>query len=347
MEAFQKDVKQENDGVCHVRLDYSSMAPIRLGTCGPFGVTLEADFATPGTRPGSAECSVRQDLVVRFKSASVQTLDTGITAAANMYRFLTFATVTKTRIISLTATTAGDFPVEVLFNGLELEDDTPCYPNDCVFSLTELGSAPATFLSGCFERDSSTYPVNELLATCTEWGNQYCWSRSVLGIQALEVYHRQTAAGDGELPQDVFLRAKRQVLKAIVDRVAVPFFAGRLKHAYEPSLQTRLQHLVDRAAPALDTQPTQHERYVALAVDTRNYYTHWDPTSARGHGVGWDLQEVADWAELLLRALLMLDMGLAADRVAHLLRTSNKTRRNILDLFPPAAANNGQTEDGA
>ena len=342
MQPFQKHVEADN-GLYHVQLEYDRMAPILLGRCGLFDVTLEADVAVPGIGPGISECSVRQDLVVRFKSTIPQTLETGLAAAANMYRFLTFATVTKTRIVSLTATAAGNAPVslptEVLFNGLELGDDTPGHPNDCVFGLAELGSVPATFLSHWFDTDASTYPVNELLATCTEWGGDYLWSRSALGIQALEVYHRRTAAGDTELSADVFLRAKGQALGAISDQTARAFFTQRLNYANESFLRTRLRNLVDRAAPALGTQPQQHERYVGLAVDTRNYYTHWDPTSGRGPVIGWDLQRVSDWAELLLRALLMLDMGFAPDRVSHLLRMSRKTQWHVFNLFPPGARN--------
>ena len=342
MQPFQKDIKQ-GDGLYHVRLEYDRMVPIRLGICGPFDVTLEADVVVPAIGPGITECSVRQDLVVRLKSTMPQTLEAGLTAAAEMSRFLAFATVTETRIVSLTATAEDNAPValptEVLFNGLELRHDISWHPSDVLCSLEELQSTPATILSGWFERDSATLPVTELLATCTEWGNQYSWSRSVLGIQALEVYHRRTASGETELPSDVFHSAKDQALGAISDQTAHDVFAQKLHFANEPSLRSRLTQLVARAAPALGTRPDQHDPYVGLAVDTRNYYTHWDPASGRGPVIGWDLHRVSDWAELLLRALLMLDMGFAPDHVSHLLRTSRKTQWHVFNLFPPGVRN--------
>lgn len=342
MQPFQKHVEADN-GLYHVQLEYDRMAPILLGRCGLFDATLEADAAVPAIGLGSSECSIRQNLVVRFKSITPQTLDTGLVAVASMYRLLTLATITKTRIVSLTVRADGDarttLPTEVLFNGLELGSDTPWERNGCVFSLADLGSAPATFLARWFETDTLTYPVTELLAMCTEMGLTYSWSRSLHGIQALEVYHRQTAPSDTKLARDTFSAAKRQVLKTISDTTVHDVFADALAHANEPSLRTRLTRLAVRAAPALDTQLSEHQRYIRLAVDTRNYYTHWDPTSAPDHAVGWDLQRLSDWAELLLRALLMLDMGFAPDRVSHLLRTSRRTQWGVLDLFPSDARN--------
>lgn len=298
---FSHSSERGEDGGWNVRQDYHQEPPRSIGRCGPFDVTLEALFSIPGVGVGSTECSIKQEMQVRFRATSSQPLSDFLDASGRMLRFLTLSTNTKTAMTGLLANAeTADYPydVDILVNGLGTAKRKAWGVPDCLLNLSDLGASPATRVLRWFERDRVMDPVTGILTMCIEWGNEYSWIRSLFGIEALEAYDRRASG------------------------------------SRNTQLRARLHRLVNQAAGLLGTIPSDHEDYVDSAYDIRTYFSHWNTDMESTHFTGSRLEMISNWAEIILEALLLRDIGFEGSTVRKLLWTRKPSRWKLAALFP-------------
>lgn len=135
-----------------------------------------------------------------------------------------------------------------------------------------------------------------------------------------ESYHR-TKHNEPAVPADEHLRLVEKMLAAIQHGPYREHYEQKLRYAAEQTARRRLKWLVLRAAEVLPEVPWLKRKLADDLIDTRNALTHPDP-SVPTPLIGRDLLYGVLRLELVLQVNLLLDLELAPEFVAGLIRHS-------------------------
>jgi hypothetical protein len=94
----------------------------------------------------------------------------------------------------------------------------------------------------------------------------------------------------------------------------------RLEHSNDHTSAQRLGELLGVLGKAFDEVMGKRSRFIRCAVDTRNYFTHWDPDLRQGAANGEDLYRLNLKLELLLDACLMVELGINREAATQVVR---------------------------
>lgn len=154
-------------------------------------------------------------------------------------------------------------------------------------------------------------------------------------MQALEGFHRSTMPGT--YTSDEEYECIRQVIaNCIPKEVATDHRAAlkkRIEFGNEVSLRKRLDALVQRIPVELREQILGGKGTIPQSwVDTRNYYTHWDPASRETVLDGLGMRRACVRLRLLLRVLYLDLVGIPATAIAKSLRNTNSESQYLIQL---------------
>jgi hypothetical protein len=147
----------------------------------------------------------------------------------------------------------------------------------------------------------------------------------VYTVQAIESYHRETMESDRTA-------AKRRIVEILESTPEEhrAWLEGRLKHAYEPSLQDRLFEVIKRVRPVIAPLVDDSQPFVEGAMAARNARSHpGDRTRDRSPQKDLDWVKLKTQAESILMACLVLDMGLNAPTARALLTSHQPWARAV------------------
>jgi hypothetical protein len=146
-------------------------------------------------------------------------------------------------------------------------------------------------------------------------GRSFVENRFLTAVRALEVFHRQKFDGT-----DVPNKEHESRLKKILDSAPGEhrtWLKQKLRYSNEPTLRRRMHELLEHAGPLIDAVVRDRERFISMTVDTRNFFTHFDPAS--GSHVVRDpstLHWLAERLLTLMKICLILELGVDAERCA-------------------------------
>lgn len=154
-------------------------------------------------------------------------------------------------------------------------------------------------------------------------------------MQALEGFHRSTMLGT-YTSESEYERIRAALTNCIPKEVSDDHKASlksRIKFGNEVSLRKRLDGLIQRLPTELREQilggtGTIPQRW----VDTRNYYTHWDPASRENVLDGLGMHRAGVRLRLLLRVLYLDLVGIPASALAKSLRNANSESQYLIQL---------------
>jgi hypothetical protein len=136
-------------------------------------------------------------------------------------------------------------------------------------------------------------------------------------VQAVEVYDRRRHPNQS-IPEEQHLERLSAVVGAAPEEHR-EWLRDRLAWSNEPSLRTRLKRTLGPVEivvrPMVESVPWLIDR----VVDTRNYYTHYDPSLEARAARGADLVHLNDLLGVVIESLFLVELGLSATHVASLL----------------------------
>lgn len=138
------------------------------------------------------------------------------------------------------------------------------------------------------------YPVNEFLGY----------------VQAIEAYHCRTFKNTTVDPS-LFAESKAHFLR-IVDELLMKHasdFKTKIEYMNTRSLRSRLKELLNKYSYLSEMIAENPEYFVEQVVDTRNYYTHYDPKSEAKVSDTDRIFFLKDSLRLLLTALFLDEIG--------------------------------------
>jgi hypothetical protein len=146
----------------------------------------------------------------------------------------------------------------------------------------------------------------------------------VYTVQAIESYHRETMPSDRT-------RAKQRIADILKSAPEghLAWLEGRLKHAYEPSLQDRLFEMIKRVKTVIAPLVDDNQQFVEGAMDARNARSHPGDKTRGSAGREVDLMRLKTQAEWILIASILLDMGLDPEAARALLTSRQPYARAV------------------
>jgi hypothetical protein len=219
--------------------------------------------------------------------------------------------------------------VEILFGThARVDGETkPLSPHEMLFTLSDIGSRFEEMLNIWFARYDLLEPVHDLYFG-TRYAEKLYPAYQVLSLaQALETYHRRVFEGTALTREDFEpIRAALEArLPASLDMEINSLFRSRIGYMNEIGLGARLRCLLGLAEPTISPYIPNSRTFVQLAVNTRNYLTHFNPDlRERAATAPVDQWFLAERFRLLLEVVLLLDVGFSSENVAALIERGGR-----------------------
>jgi hypothetical protein len=146
-------------------------------------------------------------------------------------------------------------------------------------------------------------------------------------MQAAESYHRSLRGGlymdqqayDGAIADFV------SHMPTVIGPDHAESLKNRLKYGNEHSLRKRLSDMLNRIPKDVQLRIAGDvPKFVSKAVDTRNYFTHYDHASQRNAFAGKDAYIAAERVRILLIASLLRDLGIKGGDLLGVLERNNE-----------------------
>jgi ApeA N-terminal domain 1 len=189
---------------------------------------------------------------------------------------------------------------------------------DMLFTLGDLeGTQLAELAQRWFEISDRFGRVADLLFSMRRSTGAYLENKYLSYVQAAELLHRLNP----DLPQvrepaSSHSAKVQRVLDAVEGEETRTWLANELRWSNEPRLRRRLRDLRDRMANAGTMFPNS---FVAQAVDTRNYLTHYGDELKHRSAQGTRLYYLGELMRFFVQASLLIELGFTDGRLAEIL----------------------------
>ncbi len=148
-------------------------------------------------------------------------------------------------------------------------------------------------------------------------------------IQAVESYHRRRSDKQ-DLPEEKHQQRIEAILAGTPQEYK-KWLTDKLKYSNELNLRKRLKDLLDSNSVNKVILPLVRKKnaFVDKVVNTRNFFTHYDPSLERGVARGVELYRLTQILALLLEACFLNELGFSSQQSVELFQ-KNSDYLNVL-----------------
>lgn len=147
-------------------------------------------------------------------------------------------------------------------------------------------------------------------------------------VQAIESYHRICFRNE-VVPGAEFKRRREEILENTLEEHR-EWLNEKLVHANEPSLQNRLNDLVEKYKGVIEPFINEDQsKFTKKVKNTRNYLTHYNKSLKKKTAEGDELFRLTQILSFLLEACLLHELGCTPERCAELINRSNEYKYTV------------------
>lgn len=162
----------------------------------------------------------------------------------------------------------------------------------------------------------------DLYFSATAFKHDLLEARFLLLVQGLEVFHRLTHDCK-KFPKKRFKELKNKLISHCENEEEKNFFNDSLAFANECSLRMRLNQILDAFPPIIPNK----EQFIDELVDTRNYYTHFDPRKKSKAKFGLDLWLLSNRTEALFSLCILGNLGFSEEQIQMVCQSASIKRK--------------------
>lgn len=178
---------------------------------------------------------------------------------------------------------------------------------DMLFTYKEVKDEISIYLSNWFEKLENLGPIYDLFFASYGTNRPFPVTMFLNYIQALETYHLRTKSDEADPPE-----YHRKRMKAILQAVPQEFHdwaARKLGFSNRKTLAQKLRELIDMNPSIVISRVGDEERFIRRVKNSRNYYTHYDPSMEGKEETGGALKGLTITLGLMIEAFLLYEMG--------------------------------------
>jgi hypothetical protein len=158
--------------------------------------------------------------------------------------------------------------------------------------------------------DSELKIAYDLYFSATAFKHNLLETRFLLLVQGLEFFHRLTHECK-KFPDKRFEELKRNIISHCENEDETKLVNDSLAYANECSLRMRLKLILD----SLPSIIPDKKQFIEDLVETRNYYTHFDPSKKKKAKFGFDLWVLSTRTEALFSLCILENLGFSEDQI--------------------------------
>lgn len=140
---------------------------------------------------------------------------------------------------------------------------------------------------------------------------------------ALESYHRRRIRN-----QDLSQQAHKDRLSAILDRTPQEHKSWLQKrlgpYSNEPSFSCRISELIKEMDEVMSPLVSDKKAFIRKAVDTRNFYTHYDPTLQNRAAHRADLYWLTQQLSFLMEGCFLKELGFSPEKRREIVQNNRR-----------------------
>jgi|GEM_PF-5002483 len=184
---------------------------------------------------------------------------------------------------------------------------------DMLFTYSDIKERFGFFLEKWFKKREVLEPVFDLFFGVLYNTNPYPVTTFLNYMQAIETYHIRTMSDEVDSPEE-----HRQRIRTILNAVPIEYrewLGLKLAFSNRPTLAQRLKDVIEFYPFPVTGQAGSHDAFIRRVKDTRNYYTHYDPSLTEKAQKGGYLKGLSMTLGTLLEGLMLHELGFELDEV--------------------------------
>jgi len=317
-------------------VSFDPPAEVPLWSDGSAALSLRFAWTLPSQHLTHA--TVSQKSYLRIEAKEPQPFDYFTKIAYQLVNFFTLAvdaTISLSEVVCshpdvVLETGAGtkyEQPIRVFYASHPFSEQRPKISgHEMLFKMTDLAGNPQSAFQAWFAAYERVMPALNLYFSAKAGAHRYLDSRFLALAQSLETYHRRTFSRT-RMPATEFAAALQATLEGAPQQHR-EWIKARLEHGNEISLADRLTELF-AAFPIYFGDDAARKKILRWIVDTRNYFTHWDPSQKKRAAQGSDLLNLVNKMEVLLQLLFVREVGFSDSVIARAVDRNRRLRRRL------------------
>lgn len=204
--------------------------------------------------------------------------------------------------------------------------------HEAMFLLSDLGADAPAFIISWLDFYKRFRHIFSLYFDSAHIGFQFPVSRFLNVMQAVESYHAERK----ETPfvaarKNEFKKKKQTVIDCLQEKFSELGEWIKDEFSYFTVLRTRLEELITEAGSVMDIVG-DHGLFISRVMDSRNYYTHYNPKKKTKAAVDMELSTMTEVLRLLLSFHILTSCGMEKDNAIKLLKERQYLRsvKNVI-----------------
>lgn len=331
-------IKVENDYESRTAtITYVPPSEISFNLKNGMELRLTFSWSFPGF-PHNREAKVSQKTYFRLISEKELPLNEFISAAYKITTLLCFA-IDKTVCIEQISATSDSITrdigevknvpvsVSIYYGSLPYSKIQPKIDwHRMLFRFGQIADDAERIINNWFDAYGEIDPALNLYFSTKTDAYKYLEGKFLALAQALETYHRRTS-GERLMDDAVFKELTERLLEQCPEERRA-WLAGRIAHGNEISLSRRIKSIIEPFKEILGNSKDRG-RLIRSIVDTRNYLTHYDASSAELAVTGRELWVLSLKMEAIFQLHLLQVLGFTEEEVKSVLASSQELRQKL------------------
>jgi hypothetical protein len=169
-------------------------------------------------------------------------------------------------------------------------------------------------------------PAFNLYFASKAGAHSYLDGRFLALAQGIETLHRRNSQ-ETMMEESAFNKLVAEIVKGCPSEKQ-DWLAAKLEHANELSLRHRLRQMIE-PYKNLYGDSKQRNNFIGKVIDTRNFFTHYDPKLAQKWARGEDLWKLCMKLEALFQLHFLRLVGLESTRINDLAKKNDAIRGKL------------------
>lgn len=182
-----------------------------------------------------------------------------------------------------------------------------------LFTYNDIEEKLGEYLTNWFGKREHLNPVFDLFFGVLHNTSSYPVTTFLNYAQALETYHIRTKSNEIDRP-DVHRKRVKAILSSVPEQYR-EWVQQRISFGNSPTFAQRLQEVIDINPRPVTGMAGSHQVFVKRVRDSRNYYTHYDPSLEEKAEKGGRLKGLSMVLGSMLEGVLLLEAGFPLDDV--------------------------------
>lgn len=202
--------------------------------------------------------------------------------------------------------------VRILQPLFDQSDPQKIYRCHMLFTYNDIEEKLGEYLKNWFGKREHLNPVFDLFFGVLQYSS-YPVTTFLNYAQALETYHIRTKSNDID-PPDVHRKRIKAILSSVPEEYR-EWVQPRISFGNSPTFAQRLHEVIDINPRPVSGMAGSHQVFVKRVRDSRNYYTHYNPSLEKKAARGGRLKGLSNVLGSMLEGVLLLEAGFSLDNV--------------------------------